>query len=468
MQTYISKMKQEWITLIEHTPPNVRRLSAELARQHAGELSEAFYGVVLSDPEAEVFLTNDQVEKQLKMALARWTENVLSCTPEQVEHMITVQQHVGEVHARIGIPVQLVEMGARILKKLIFSHIQTLECSPADKVELCQFIIVSIDLAMEIMSRVFSFSENSATREEENYRIFSLLDNAEEEKERQMGSLRAWETDIIYRIMVETDLECIRPLSRADFGLWFNHKGRHYFSGMPETGYIAKLLNELDELIMNAQSKRKYLNKRQQSVSLVLRIRHLLSQVTNYLKALFDEVSRHEVGMDVLTRLLNRRFLPTIFKREILHASRIGSELSVLIIDVDKFKQINDTHGHHLGDEILRKVSQVFYNNVRSSDYVFRYGGDEFLIVMTEASQKETFQIAERIRLLVNKLSVKTADGETIIPSLSIGIAMFNGHPDYERLIQAADEALYRAKARGRNRVEMWGQQQNVTGHPGV
>ncbi|HAT6803336.1 TPA: diguanylate cyclase [Citrobacter freundii] len=457
MQTYISKMKQEWTSLIEQASPQVRMLSTELAHQHAVSLSEAFYAIVLADPEAEVFLSNEQVEKQLKLALERWIEKVLSCSPEQVEHMITAQQHVGEVHARIGIPVQLVEMGARTLKKLIFSHIKTLDCSPTDKVELCQFIIVSIDLAMEIMSRVFSFTENSATREEENYRIFSLLENAEEEKERQTASLLAWEADVIYKVMVDTELESVRPLSRADFGLWFNHKGRHYFSGLPETGYIAKLLQELDELIRCASINPKSLSKRQSRVSLVHQVRHLLLQINTFLKALFEEVSRHEIGMDVLTRLLNRRFLPTIFKREILHASRNGSYLSVLVIDVDKFKQINDRYGHHLGDEILRKVSQVFYNNVRSSDYVFRYGGDEFLIVMTEASPQETQQIAERIRVLVHKLSVRTAEGDTIIPSLSIGIAMFNGHPDYERLIQAADEALYQAKALGRNRVEMAG-----------
>lgn len=455
MKTYLSKMKLEWTKLIEGTPPEVRELSAELARKHAVSLSESFYQIVLSDPEAEVFLTSEQVETHLKKSLEQWTEHILSCPPENVEQMMSVQQHVGEVHARIGIPVQLVEMGARTLKKLIFSYISQLDCSAENKVELCRFIIVSIDLAMEIMSRVFSFSENSASREEENYRIFSLLENAEEEKERQNANILTWEADVIYRAMVDTDIESVRPLSRAEFGLWFNHKGRHYFSGLPETGYISKLLQELDELIIGTQGTQKSLVRRQQRVSLVLQVRNSLSQITSFLKTLFDEVSRHEVGMDVLTRLLNRRFLPTIFKREISHASRGGTELSVMLIDVDKFKQINDTWGHNLGDEILRKVSQIFYNNVRSSDYVFRYGGDEFLIVLTEASPQETRQIAERIRTLVNKLSVQTPNGQVIVPSLSIGLAIFSGHPDYERLIRAADEALYRAKALGRNRVEL-------------
>lgn len=455
MQTYLSKMKQEWTDLIQTTSPQVREQSSALAQQHSASLSLEFYNVILSDPEAAAFLTNEQVEKQLKKALALWTEYILSCTPDKVDEMITAQQKIGEVHARIGIPVQIIEMGARTLKKLIFPLIEELNCDPSDKVELCRFIIVSIDLAMEIMGRVFSFGDGGASRDDENYRIFSLLENAEEEKERQSASLLAWESDVIFRVMVEADLGCLGPFSRSDFGIWFNHKGRHFFSGLPETGYIAKLFQEIDELIINAKSIPDLAEGRAQRVNLVVQIRQALSQISTFLKALFDEVSRHEVGMDVLTRLLNRRFMPTIFKREVSYAIRGNSELSIMVIDVDKFKQVNDTYGHQLGDEILRRVSQVFYEHVRSSDYVFRYGGDEFLILLTEASEQESRQIAERICAVVNKFKIKTPDEQVITPSLSIGVAMFDGHPDYERLIQAADSALYRAKALGRNRVEL-------------
>ena len=455
MQTYLSKMKQEWTDLIQNTSQKVREHSATLAQQHSASLSLGFYNVILSDPEAAAFLTNEQVEKQLKKALAVWTENILSCTPDKVEEMITAQQKIGEIHARIGIPVQIVEMGARTLKKLIFPLIEGQNCRPSDRVELCRFIIVSIDLAMEIMGRVFSFGEGGASREDENYRIFSLLEHAEEEKERQKASLLAWESDVIFRAMVEADLSHLIPLSRSDFGVWFNHKGRHFFSGLPETGYIAKLFQEVDELLINAQNMPNSSEGRSERVNLVIKIRQAHSQISTFLMTLFDEVSRHEVGMDVLTRLLNRRFMPTIFKREVSLAIRNNAELSVMVIDVDKFKQVNDTYGHHIGDEILRKVSQVFYENVRSSDYVFRYGGDEFVILLTEASEKESRQIAERICTIVRKFKIKTPDEQIITPSLSIGVAMFDGHPDYERLIQAADSALYRAKALGRNRVEV-------------
>ena len=306
------------------------------------------------------------------------------------------------------------------------------------------------------MSRAFSFIESSSGKEDENYRIFSLLENAEEEKERQIAALLTWEMDIVYKVMLNSDLGNSLPLSQAEFGLWFNHKGRHYFSGIAEVGHISRLIKEFDELFWETRMSPRALTNKTLRVQFLLQTRNTQSQIITLLRELFDEVSRHEVGMDVLTKLLNRRFLPTILKREIAHANRAHTPLSMLIIDVDKFKEINDTWGHNTGDEILRNVSQAFYDNVRSSDYVFRYGGDEFLIILTELTEVDTLRIAERIRVRVEKIRIKSPTGENIPLSLSIGAAMFNGHPDYERLIQSADEALYIAKRRGRNCVELW------------
>ncbi|KAA1049906.1 diguanylate cyclase [Pseudocitrobacter sp. 73] len=456
METYLQKMKDEWAQLIGDTDPQVRLLAAEIAGEHAKVLSQEFYSVVLSDSQAADFLTNDQVERQLKTALQQWIIDVLSCQVEGVEQQIQVQQRVADVHARIGIPVDLVEMGFRVLKKLLFPVISASQQSSDIKLNVFHFAINSIDLAMEVMSRAFIFSENSAAKEDENYRIFSLMENAEEEKERQIASLLSWEMDLIYKIMLDTDPGNNVPLGQSDFGLWFNHKGRHYFSGIAEAGHISRLILEFDDTFRAVRGSAQAMNNRTRRVNFILQTRNTLSQIVTLLRELFDEVSRHEVGMDVLTRLLNRRFLPTIFKREIAHAGRAGTPMSVLLIDVDKFKQINDTWGHNTGDEILRKVAGAFYEHVRTSDFVFRYGGDEFLIILTEANEADTLRIAERVRSRVEKINVTAPNGESISLSLSIGAAMFNGHPDYERLIQLADEALYGAKRRGRNCVELW------------
>lgn len=456
MEMYLQRMKKEWLTLLDQTEPHIRQQAADIAVAHAQALSMEFYRVVLADPHAEEFLSNEQVEKQLKTALEKWLIDILSCNVEDVDGLMAAQHTVAEVHARIGIPVELVEMGFRVLKKLLYPVIIYGPQPSADKLQIYHFAINSIDLAMEVMSRAFSFSESSMAKEDENYRIFSLLENAEEEKERQISSLLSWELEIIYKVVLDADIGNTLPLSQSDFGLWFNHKGRHYFSGIAEVGHISRLLQDFDGILSAINDTTKPLNAKTHRNKFLLQLRSTVSQITTLLRELFEEVSRHEVGMDVLTRLLNRRFLPTIFKREIAHANRVGTPLSILVIDVDRFKHINDTWGHNTGDEILRRVSQVFYDNVRSSDYVFRYGGDEFIIVLTESTAHDTLRTAERIRSRVEKTKVKAPNGEEILLSLSIGAAMFSGHPDYERLIQLADEALYIAKKRGRNCVEMW------------
>lgn len=456
MEMYLKRMKDEWVTLLEQTEPHIRALAADIAAANAKALSFEFYRVVLVDPHAEEFLSNEQVEKQLKRALEKWIISILTCEIGDIDRLLKEQHSVAEVHARIGIPVEVVEMGFRVLKKILYPAVINGPQDPAEKLQIYHFAINSIDLAMEVMSRAFSFSENGLTKEDENYRIFSLLENAEEEKERQVAALLAWEVDLIYKVVLDVDLGNSLLLSQSDFGLWFNHKGRHYFSGIAEVGHISRLLQDFDGLIHHTNATSKALHGKVQRNKFLLQLRSTVSQIITLLRELFEEVSRHEVGMDVLTKLLNRRFLPTIFKREIAHANRAATPLSILVIDVDKFKQINDTWGHNTGDEILRRVSQIFYDNVRSSDYVFRYGGDEFIIVLTEATQVDTLRTAERIRSRVEKTRVKSPAGEDISLSLSIGAAMFSGHPDYERLIQLADEALYVAKKNGRNRVELW------------
>ncbi|MFW0766637.1 diguanylate cyclase [Trabulsiella odontotermitis] len=456
MQSYVARVKEEWLGLIRETEPHIHEMARELGEDNAQNLSEIFYSNILTDPQAVDFLTNEQVETHLKKSLVMWLKRVLSCSENDVDELIAIQQHVGEIHARIGIPIQLVDMGARILKRNLIPLIIERSGSDNDKIKLLSFSLSSIDLALEIMARTFTFGESSSMKEDENYRIFSLLENAEEEKERQIGSLLSWEMDVMYNVMLETDLDSIQLISRADFGLWFNHKGRHYFSGIAEVGYIAKLIQETDQILLKTRESSRTFRQKNIRNDFMLQIKNNTTQIATLLRGLFDDVAKHEVGMDVLTKLLNRRFLAAIFKREITHANRVGTSLSVLLIDVDKFKEINDGHGHATGDEILRKISQVFYDNVRSSDYVFRYGGDEFLIVLTEASPAETMHVAERIRAKAMKQVVNTPDGKQLTTTLSIGAAMFQGHPDYERLIQAADEALYVAKRNGRNRAEMY------------
>jgi diguanylate cyclase len=127
-----------------------------------------------------------------------------------------------------------------------------------------------------------------------------------------------------------------------------------------------------------------------------------------------------------------------------------GSQFGVLMIDIDHFKRINDALGHHAGDSVLASVAGVLMQHVRASDFVFRYGGEEFLVILGEISPTDLLARAEVIRAAVE--AFRYADVGTRV-TVSVGGALYDGHPDYERTVRMADELLYEAKRAGRNRV---------------
>jgi diguanylate cyclase (GGDEF)-like protein len=156
---------------------------------------------------------------------------------------------------------------------------------------------------------------------------------------------------------------------------------------------------------------------------------------------------------DSLTGLYNRKHLMESLSGEIGRSSRYERPFALLIIDIDHFKKFNDTYGHLAGDEVLRKMGNVFQKSIRSCDYAARYGGEEFIIVMPEIGPDEGVKAAERIRGSVAKEKID-ANGQAVTVSISVGVASFPEHgDDAQGIISRADAALYQAKRRGRDRV---------------
>ncbi len=157
---------------------------------------------------------------------------------------------------------------------------------------------------------------------------------------------------------------------------------------------------------------------------------------------------------DGLTGLYNRRYLEDALNREVHRAERSGKPLAVIMIDIDNFKQFNDRHGHDAGDFVLSALARAIARNIRPSDFACRYGGEEFAVVLPEASIDIACQRAEEMRLAIRNTNL-THLGQTLAaPSASFGVAAYPGHgsnaPD---LLKASDRALYRAKRDGRDRV---------------
>jgi diguanylate cyclase (GGDEF)-like protein len=165
-------------------------------------------------------------------------------------------------------------------------------------------------------------------------------------------------------------------------------------------------------------------------------------------------VARRESMMDPLTRLWNRRGASVLLKAAFTAADQHGTPLTLALLDLDNFKRINDSYGHQVGDEVLRKVASRLISAVRGDDAVCRIGGDEFLILMTDTDGATAARIAERIRRTVTDTSVPTRDG-VIAVSVSVGFTVRGPHNDsaVEALLDLADQALLQSKSAGRNRV---------------
>jgi diguanylate cyclase (GGDEF)-like protein/PAS domain S-box-containing protein len=163
---------------------------------------------------------------------------------------------------------------------------------------------------------------------------------------------------------------------------------------------------------------------------------------------------REQSVRDHLTGLFNRRYMEVTLERELLRAARKGLPLGIIMLDVDDFKRFNDTYGHAAGDAILRELSSLLLKHIRGEDIPSRYAGDEFIIILPDASQEVTQERAELIRKHAQHLNIQF-EGQTIGKiTLSLGVVMFpNDGATITALLRSVDNALYHAKHEGRNRV---------------
>jgi len=169
-------------------------------------------------------------------------------------------------------------------------------------------------------------------------------------------------------------------------------------------------------------------------------------------RSLWEDASR-----DHLTGVYNRRFLSEVGEREFRRAGRHGHPLSLILFDLDNFKQINDTHGHLAGDKLLKGIAEVCQEATRQEDILARYGGDEFVILCLDTSREGACDLAERIRSEVEQ-AVISYQGQGLEVTASLGVTTLEDDDPQSivDLIEQADQALYQAKRGGRNQVSCW------------
>ncbi|MEA2117865.1 diguanylate cyclase [Halovibrio sp. HP20-50] len=443
------QLAAEWQTLLERTPKLLRQAVEALVESHSQRFASHFYAVMLDDPHASLFLSNDQVEQRLTPSMQRWLKAMFAVEHADFDALVEQQEKVGQVHARIDIPVNLVLNGARQLKQAFYQQINATFNSPLSPGDASVYVSEHIDMAMEIMSHAYSVASDRNARTEEAYKLFSLTQSIGDQRERQRSALLNWENALMFAIAAQQNVATLPRLSNSEFGLWYFHKACHAFQGAPEIATISRHIQQVDrewlEVLVHEDAS--------QRLKALSDIRDAARTVLMLLDDVLQRASGLDAGRDSLTQLLNRKFLSVVLSREIEIARHSENCFALLMVDIDHFKSINDTHGHDAGDNVLQQMASILDRSTRGGDYVFRMGGEEFLIVLVDTDEEGSRLFAERLRLAVAKEPMLAAADTLLNVTVSIGLTLHDGHPDYQRSMQRADQALYQAKRSGRNRV---------------
>jgi two-component system chemotaxis family response regulator WspR len=226
------------------------------------------------------------------------------------------------------------------------------------------------------------------------------------------------------------------------FGLGAND----YLVKLPDpVELIARIRHHSRSRVNQLQRDEAYRALRQSQQELIL-VNRRLQETT--------EALRIQATYDALSGLMNRRAFFDNFSRELARAARYQTSLAVIMADIDRFKDINDRHGHLAGDAVIKEVSRRIRSAIRASDVAGRYGGEEFIVLAPQCDVEKALDLAERFRISVCAPPIDTPGG-TLSVTISVGVAATSGVADGEALLRGADEALYRAKHAGRNRTEV-------------
>ncbi len=160
----------------------------------------------------------------------------------------------------------------------------------------------------------------------------------------------------------------------------------------------------------------------------------------------------HLARTDSLTGAFNHRYLLETGSKEVRRSKRYFRTVSVLMIDIDHFKSVNDTYGHGIGDDALKKTVEVLNGELRAEDTLGRLGGEEFAVILPETGKAGANQVAERLRLAVSEIVIKTPT-DLLSFTVSIGVAEGANEDDFQEILKRADDAMYQAKGQGRNQV---------------
>lgn len=443
-------LSKEWSALQAALVPPARAALSALVAEHAPGLVQRFYDELEKDADAREFLSQDLIRNRLSGSLQRW---LLALFPAEgapdFEEMARVQLHVGAIHARIGLALKLVTRGLRLMTEGLIYAIVAQDDRHQSRRAMLRVAASTLGIAIDIMNSATVEQSRRTDQNAEAFRLFALGKNLSQEREAQRAAMAEWMQEAMFVIAAREKMADLPDLRSSEFGLWLTHRGGVLFEGTHEIQRAQDIVERIDAELLPGI-------RRGQDLRLLLpRLNSDAAEIRALVMQCFNEATRIEGGHDALTGVLSRRFMDAILSREVETARRRRQKFAVALIDIDYFKRINDRYGHAAGDLALRHCAEVILETARVGDFVFRYGGEEFLVTLAEMDLPEAKTFAERLLDALRAREIHMPGGQVIRLTASIGIAEFRGEPDFQRLTMAADQALYEAKNLGRNRVHL-------------
>ena len=422
----------------------------------AHAIAARFYERISQIPELHPVLENAVVKKNLPEALADWLRGVFLPHPTEtaIKALIDRQREVGSVHADINVNLSYFSHALGILKREIYERIR--ERSADREAAMTTLLTVAdlFDILLSFISESYFKNELIHENNELSLKVKGFTQNTAIECERLRSMLLDWLRNTLTFLYQTPDLDSdsLPKLRFSTFGLWVIYKSEYISHPLSISETLKGYIDEIDGALLGA-ARRRIEGDAAKTYEAVQVLNDAVSRCSWFISSVVDQALEIDTGMDPLTRLFNRRYLDTILRRQTEIAIRQGLPYSLLLIDIDHFKRVNDNEGHEAGDAVLKQFAEILLLNVRTSDFVFRFGGEEFLVILGNASTVEAWRIGEKIRHRCETRVFRLAGDQTVSVTCSAGIAKFGGHPDYNRLVKEADEALYRAKSTGRNRT---------------
>lgn len=427
----------------------------EVLRPQLRPIANVFYAELLAHPDSAAFLDNQLVAARLSNAFEDWLGRLfLPRTKADIIAFVEYQRAIGRVHARIDVPMHLVMEGMRVMRREIGEHLFKSDMSRGDVVHALICINDLLDFAASTMNDTYVTNIMEQERNLRSLRTHLSPHNLIIEIERMRSFLFDW-----HRQFVVTAFEAgrgktfrWRAIERSEFGLWAGHRVGLLLGDMAELRDLERAIGEIAAACRAASHARSTEDFR----TAMAGVDSAVTQAAWTLAGMVTKTKELEDIRDPLTNLFNRRYLPTVLKHETSLAAKHQTPFGILVLDIDRFKGINDCHGHDGGDEVLRQFAEVLANSIRANDFLFRYGGEEYLVVLGNIDEMILMQVAEKLRNAVAQHAFRLVDGTVVPVTTSIGAAVHDGHLDYGRTITRADKALYEAKGSGRNRCVLF------------